>query len=140
MTAQNLDDIEITPDSIQAILVEHGYEVTMQGDSLRVYDLDSGIVIHSVLVENILFNSVSLITVDDSRISLDLARLMLDSSNGITTSSFQLYKDGKTTVTLNNFCKLQGLGPEDIDDILSCLQFLEIDAYAARELLSGLIN
>ena len=37
---------------------------------------------------------------------------MLAADNGISTSSFQLYDagDGKVTVTLNNFCKLQDMG------------------------------
>jgi hypothetical protein len=46
--------------------------------------------------------------------------------NGISTSYFQLSTtgDGNVTVTLNNFCKLQEMGPDDEDDILSCVTFL----------------
>ena len=46
---------------------------------------------------------------------------MLAADNGISTSSFQLYDagGGNVTITLNNFCKLQDLGPDDEDDILS---------------------
>ncbi len=33
-------------------------------------------------------------------------------------------------MTLNNFCKLQDMGPEDEDDILSCVHFLLVDVIA----------
>ena len=65
---------------------------------------------------------------------------MLAADNGISTSHFQLYDagDGKVAITLNNFCKLQDMGPEDEDDILSCVHFLLVDVMSARRLLSGL--
>lgn len=64
---------------------------------------------------------------------------MLSSDNGISTSHFQLYdtKDGNVAVTLNNFCKLQDMGEEDEDDILSCLHFLFVDVIQALHLLGG---
>jgi len=64
-------------------------------------------------------------------------RKMLASDNGISTSRFQLYTgaDGNVTITLNNFCKLQELGPDDEDDILSCVDFLMADVVHARELI-----
>lgn len=127
-------------DDIRSVLAEHGYDVAPQGDHLRIKDLDSGIVIRTVLQENILFNTVTLMTVDEASITREAARKMLDAENGISTSFFQLYRGPRTAITLNNFCKLQGLGPEDVDDILSCLQFLEIDCYAARELLSDIAD
>jgi hypothetical protein len=39
------------------------------------------------------------------------------------------------SVTLNNFCKLQDLGPEDEDDILSCVSFLLADVVHAQQLI-----
>jgi hypothetical protein len=62
---------------------------------------------------------------------------MLASDNGISTSHFQLYTgaDGNVTITLNNFCKLQEIGPDDEDDILSCVDFLMADAVHAHELI-----
>ena len=68
-------------------------------------------------------------------------RTMLDAHNGISTSYFQLYNagDAKVAVTLNNFCKLENLGPDDEDDILACVHFLLVDVMAARQLLSGLL-
>jgi hypothetical protein len=43
-------------------------------------------------------------------------------------------------VTLNNFCKLREMGPDEEDDILSCVHFLLQDVMSARRLLSGLEN
>ncbi len=62
---------------------------------------------------------------------------MLDGSNGISTSYFQLYDagDGQIAITLNNFCKLQDLGPEDEDDILSCVSFLMADVVLAKSVI-----
>jgi hypothetical protein len=40
-------------------------------------------------------------------------------------------------VTLNNFCKLQEMGPDDEDDILSCVSFLLADVLHAKELLGA---
>jgi len=130
----------ISLDDIRSLLAEEGYEVTLEESHLRVKDLDSGIVIRSVLEENILFNTVTLMTVDRGRITPEIAHRMLDGENGISTSFFQLYGGARTAITLNNFCKLQRLGADDSDDILSCLEFLEVDAYAARELLADLID
>ena len=65
---------------------------------------------------------------------------MLAANNGISTSYFQLYEagEGKVAITLNNFCKLQDLGADDEDDILSCVHFLLVDVMTARHLLAGL--
>ena len=73
-------------------------------------------------------------------ITPDVMERMLDADNGISTSAFSLYKapDGKVAINLNNFCKLQDLGADDEDDILSCVHFLLVDVMSARRLLSGL--
>jgi hypothetical protein len=65
---------------------------------------------------------------------------MLSAENGISTSAFQLYDvgEGKTAVTLNNFCKLQDMGADDEDDILSCVNFLMADVMSARRLVGHL--
>jgi hypothetical protein len=65
---------------------------------------------------------------------------MLAADNGISTSHFQLYEagGGKVAISLNNFCKLQDMGPEDEDDILSCVHFLMVDVLTARRLLGSL--
>lgn len=134
---------EITIDAIKNLLVEAGYETSQKGEEVCVVvkDPESGIHFTCVLENNILFNTVACVELDESAISGELMRRLLDSENGISTSNFQLYKgkSGKIIITLNNFCKLQELGEEDRDDILSCLQFLNVDVLAARELLSDFI-
>lgn len=130
---------EIQLDEIHSLLTEHGYEVQVEANNvLRVRQVDTGLVIRSVLSENILFNTLTCVTIPPKEVSADLMRTLLAADNGISTSSFQLYEkaDGKVAVTLNNFCKLLAMGEDDADDILSCLEFLQIDAYAAHELLA----
>ena len=50
-------------------------------------------------------------------------------------SSSTTLGNGKTAITLNNFAKLQSLGEDDRDDILSCISFLVGDVCEARDLL-----
>ncbi len=123
---------------VAELLAHNGYEVSETGPGvLRVRDLESGVTFRAVLEGNVLFMSVTLMTVPASDITPDLMRKMLSGNNGISTSAFQLYDaaDGKTAVTLNNFCTLQNMGPEDEDDILSLASYLMADVVEARDLL-----
>lgn len=126
---------------IHELLAEQGYEVTEPApDTIKIREVDSGVSIQAVLESEILFLSLPCITVQRTKITPEIMAVMLDANNGISTSSFQLYDagNGKVTVTLNNFCKLQDLGTDDQDDILSCVHFLLVDVMSARSLLSGL--
>jgi hypothetical protein len=126
---------------INALLAERGYEVTPSApDTITVRELDSGVSIQAVLEGEILFLTLPCITVPRTAVTPEIMATMLASDNGVSTSSFQLYDagSGKVTVSLNNFCKLQDMGPEDEDDILSCVHFLLVDVMTARRLLSGL--
>jgi hypothetical protein len=128
---------------IHALLAERGYEVAETSpDALTVREVDSGLTIHAVLEGQVLFFSLPCITVARSAITPDIMHRMLDAGNGISTSFFQLYSDGpgKVTVTLNNFCKLQDMGADDYDDILSCVHFLLVDVMSARGLLKDLVK
>ena len=127
-------------DRIASLLAEKGYEVSPAGDNvLRVREVTSGVVVQAALQGDILFFSLTCITVPDASITAEVMRKMLASDNGISTSHFQLYRaGGNVAVTLNNFCKLQDMGPEDEDDILSCMHFLLVDVMEARRLLGGL--
>ncbi len=132
-----------TLNQIQSLLAERGYEVSEgQGGVLTIHELGSGLGIQAVLQDNILFLSLKCITVSEAEVTPALMRRMLDAANGISTSSFQLYAagNGNVAITLNNFCKLQEMGTDDQDDILSCVHFLLIDVLAARDLLSGLLK
>jgi len=123
---------------IAELLAHNGYDVTDAGPGvLRIRDLDTGVAFQAALHGNILFMTVNLIRVSTVSITAETMRLMLDANNGISTSSFQLYDagDGHTAITLNNFCTLQDMGPEDKDDILSLAGYLMADLLEARDLL-----
>jgi excisionase family DNA binding protein len=133
----------ITTDQVQALLSDQGYEVHAVSEGLlNVRDVESGIVMHAVLQENVLFCTVSCLVVPEDVITAELMRKMLRADNGISTSGFQLYArdDGKVAVTLNNFCKLQAMEADDEDDICACLEFLVADVVAAHGLLTELVS
>ena len=126
---------------IHALLAERGYEVTEpSADSLSIRDTSSGVAIHAVVQGEIMYFSLPCTVVPRASITAQIMESMLSADNGISTSHFALYKApaGKVAVTLNNFCKLQDLGADDEDDILSCVHFLLVDVMAARRILSGL--
>ena len=123
---------------ILSLLAGKGYAVTQTGpDGLRIQETDSGIALQAVIQGDILLLSLLCATVPAAKITQLIMRKMLASDNGISTSNFQLHDsaDGNVTVTLNNFCKLQGLGVDDEDDILSCVSFLLADVVHAKELI-----
>lgn len=127
-------------DRIGALLADNGYEVTPQSDTLlRIREVDSGVVVRAALEGDVLFFSLVCMTMKMEDIAPALMRKMLSPASGIATSYFQLYDgaEGQVAVTLNNFCKLQDLGAEDEDDILSCVHFLLVDVITARDLLNG---
>lgn len=123
---------------IHDLLSRKRYSVTeSDANVLKIRDLESGISLRAVLEGDILFFSLVCVVVPRSKISPALMQKMLASDNGISTSHFQLYDvgNGQVAVTLNNFCKLQELGPDDEDDILSCVNFLLADVVHARDLI-----
>ena len=125
---------------IHALLAERGYEVSESApQTIKIREVDSGISIQAVLEGHILFFSLVCTVVPNSALTPDVLRRMLSADNGISTSAFQLYDvDGKIAVTLNNFCKLQDMGADDEDDILSCVNFLLADVMSARRLVGNL--
>lgn len=125
---------------IHALLAERGYEVSETApNTLKIREVDSGVAVQAVLEGDICFFSLTCTVVPSSSLTADVMRKMLDAENGISTSHFQLYgADGKIAVTLNNFCKLQDMGADDEDDILSCVHFLLVDVMTARRLLGNL--
>jgi hypothetical protein len=125
---------------IHALLAAKRYSVTEVGEGiLRIQDVDSGVVLQAVLSGDILYLSLVCMSVPAARITAPIMRKMLASDNGISTSDFQLYDtaDGNVAITLNNFCKLQELGPDDEDDILSCVNFLLADVVRAKDLIGA---
>jgi hypothetical protein len=130
-------------DNIAALLAKQGYDVSQTGPGiLNVREVRSGISIRAVLEGEIMFFTLPCMTVSADKLTPDLLKKMLAGENGISTSSFQLYDapDGKVTIALNNFCKLFDLGPEDEDDLLSCVHFLLVDVIEARQLLESIAS
>lgn len=125
---------------IHELLANKRYSVTETSDSgLRIQEVDSGLTIQAELQGEILFFSIACATVSAACITPELMHKMLEAENGISTSHFQLTRldEGQTVITLSNFCKLQELGPDDEDDILSCVSFLMADVMHARDLLAA---
>jgi hypothetical protein len=130
-------------DRIESFLAENGYEVTPAGaNTMRIREVTSGVSVQAVIENNILYLSLVCTTVPSASVTAEVMRKMLVADNGISTSYFQLYDmpDGKVAVTLNNFCKLQDLGVDDEDDVLSCVHFLLVDVMEARALIGGLLK
>ena len=126
--------------NVAALLAKQGYDVSQTGPGiLDVREVRSGISIQAVLEGEIIFFSLPCMSVTSDKLTPDLMKRMLAGENGISTSYFQLYDGPNNTVTiaLNNFCKLFDLGPEDEDDLLSCVHFLLVDVIAARDLLAA---
>jgi hypothetical protein len=125
---------------IHELLARKRYSVTdLDGNVLAIQDVESGISLRAVLQGDILFLSLVCKVVPQSSITPELMHKLLAGDNGISTSHFQLYDvgGGNVAVTLNNFCKLQELGPDDEDDILSCVGFLLADVVHARDLIGA---
>jgi len=126
---------------VHVLLAERGYEVAETGpDSLKITEVHSGVSLQGVLQGDILFFSLTCTVVPEEAITPALMARMLAADNGIHTSHFQLYDagQGKVAITLANFCKLQEMGADDEDDILSCVHFLLVDVLTARHLLGAL--
>ncbi|HXF27638.1 MAG TPA: hypothetical protein VN610_10200 [Bryobacteraceae bacterium] len=125
---------------IHALLAAKRYSVSeINEDVLKIEEVDSGISLRAVLEGDILFLSLTCVTAPAASVTSTVMRKMLASDNGISTSHFQLYDlgGGNVAVTLNNFCKLQELGADDEDDILSCVSFLLADVVRAKQLIGG---
>jgi hypothetical protein len=125
---------------IHALLANKRYSVTELAENvLRVEETESGISLRAVLEGDILFLSLVCLITPAASLNTVILRKMLAADNGISTSHFQLYDTdgGNVAVTLNNFCKLQDLGADDEDDILSCVSFLLADVLHAKELLGA---
>src|SRR5579875_3901763 len=108
---------------IHELLARKRYSVTdVDENVLRIQEVESGISLRAVLEGDIVYFSLVCATVPEARITPALLRKT---------------NDGQVAITLNNFCKLQELGPDDEDDILSCVSFLLADVLHARDLIGA---
>ena len=126
---------------INALLAERGYQISEPSpDTLSIREVASGVTISAVVEGDIVFFTLPCIVVPRQKVTAEIMSTMLASDNGISTSYFQIYDagNGNVAVTLNNFCKIQTMGPDDQDDILSCVHFLLVDVMSARGLLGNL--
>ena len=126
---------------INALLAERGYQISEPSpDTLSIREVASGVTISAVVEGDIVFFTLPCVVVPRAKITLEMMQTMLAADNGISTSYFQIYDagNGNVAVTLNNFCKVQTMGPDDQDDILSCVHFLLVDVMSARGLLGSL--
>jgi hypothetical protein len=125
---------------IHELLAAKRYSVADTGETgLKITDVDSGLTVFGELQGEILFFSLVCATVEEAKVTPTVMAKMLAAANGINTSHFQLHShgDGEVSITLSNFCKLQEIGPDDEDDILSCVGFLLADVIHARDLLAA---
>lgn len=132
-----------TLSQIEVLLAQHGYDVSGGGAGvLNVRDVETGVSFKAALEGNVLYMTLKLAELQRSAVSPEMMRRMLEGDNGISTSSFKLYHDGdgRTAITLNNFCTLQNMGPEDEDDVLSLAGYLMADLIEARDLLGPMLG
>jgi hypothetical protein len=124
------------------LLAEKGYDMAeLDRGLLRARDLETGVTFQVALEGNVLYMSVTLTSVPTTAVTPELMRKLLTAENGISTSAFKLIEtDGKVAITLNNFCTLQNMGPEDQDDVLSLAGYLMADLLEARELLEHTVQ
>jgi hypothetical protein len=128
---------------IHELLAHKRYSVTeIDGHVLRIQEVESGVALRAVLEGDIVYFSLICAVVTADRIKPALLRKMLAADNGIATSYFRLHQtnDSEVAITLNNFCKLQELGTDDEDDVLSCVSFLLADVLHARDLIGADLN
>jgi hypothetical protein len=129
----------ISISQVAELLAHKGYDFAEATPGvLRVRDIHSGVSFQTALQGNMLYFTVHLMTMPASDVTPAVMRKLLSGDNGISTSSFRLFDapNGQVLITLNNFCTLQDMGPEDHDDILSCAGYLMADVVAARDLLA----
>jgi hypothetical protein len=128
----------ISISQVAELLAHHGYDFTEKTPGvLQVREVHSGVSFQAALEGNVLYLTVHLMTLPASQVTPDLMRKMLSGTNGISTSAFRLYdaESGRVLVTLNSFCTLQDMSPEDQDDVLSLAGYLMADVIEARDLL-----
>lgn len=131
--------IEIS--EIENLLAQEGALVELQGNTITSTDPDTNVKMTHILIQDedgvgaVLYNTILLKQLKKEEVSSELCLKLLSIDNGINTSNFRLIpnKQGYSLV-LQNFTKLQNMGEEDVDDILSALSYLVTDVAASRKL------
>ena len=133
---------EVSAEGVKNIIKQLGYEILSDREDVFTIKGSSGVKILCAVEESILNVTLPLITVAKSAVTHAVAIDMLRSDNGISTSHVELFErpGDKYNIALMNYCKLQELGDDDMDDIETAIEFIELDAVKARGLLSALGN
>ena len=133
---------EVSAEGVKNIIKQLGYEILSDREDVFTIKGSSGVKILGAVEESILNVTLPLITVAKSAVTHAVAIDMLRSDNGISTSHVELFErpGDKYNIALMNYCKLQELGDDDMDDIETAIEFIELDAVKARGLLSALGN
>lgn len=130
---------EVSAEGVKNIIKGLGYEILKDADDVFTIAGSSGVRIICAVEEDILNVTVPLISVPISKITHEIAMNMLWSENGLSTSHLELVRSGDNArVILMNYCKLQELGDDDLDDIETAIEFIELDVIKARQILSDL--
>lgn len=132
---------DVSAEGVKNIVKELGYELVEEKGSVFAIRGSSGIKILCAVEDEILNVTCPLLSVPESKITRELALAMLWNDNGLATSHVELMrgKGGQVRIVLMNYCKLSELGDDDRDDIETALEFIELDAVRARELLGALV-
>lgn len=132
---------DISPQAVKTLLLELGYEVTRDEGDVFAIRGSTGFTILCALEHEILNVTVPLVAVSPDKLTREVLLRMLRHDNGLATSHLELVEKagGKVQVVLMNYCKLQALGEDDLDDIQTAVEFIELDVLRARSILNELV-
>lgn len=136
----------ISLSEIEKLLAEEGAIVEVQGNIITSTDPETSLQMKHVLVQDpddgvgaVLYNTIVCKKVTSADLTVELLEKLLRIDNGVPTSHFRLIPqgegEGNSLLVLQNYAKLQNMGEEDVDDILSSLEYLAADLASARQLL-----
>lgn len=128
---------------VENLLAQEGAVVELEGNMITSIDPETGIKMNHILVQDeddgvgaVLFNTIVLKQLEKSELTPEFLLKLLSIENGINTSNFRLIPTKKGySLVLQNFAKLQNMGEEDVDDVLSTLSYIVEDVAAASRLL-----
>lgn len=132
---------EVSAGAVKNLLQELGYQLVRDDGDVFGVKGSTGFTILCALEEEILNITVPLVAVPEADLGREVLLKMLWHDNGLATSHVELVRqgEGQVQVVLMNYCKLQSLGEDDLDDIQTALEFIELDVLQARSILSDLV-
>lgn len=135
---------EVSPEGVKNLLKELGYELVKDDGDVFSVRGSTGFTIVCAVEGEILNVTVPLVAVPEAKLDREALLAMLWHDNGLATSHVELVRparpDDKVQVVLMNYCKLQTLGEDDLDDIQTAIEFIELDVLKARAILRELVS